>query len=406
MNHIDRLEERTLITDASEHRFAKRAAGMKASEIRELLKLLDRPGMLSFAGGIPNPALFDRDGFREAYDVVLAHSPSSLQYSTTEGSPSLRRWIAQYMSDRGVPCEEENVLVTHGSQQALDLIGKLFIDPGSRVIVEAPTYLGALQSFTAFEPEFVPVRFSNDLAITNAEAARLLYLVPDFANPTGETLSRQHRLAALGLARRAGAVLVEDAAYADLRYEGDAELPMAALDALQSGSVNASRTLYCGTFSKTLSPGVRIGWVSGPAALIRRLTLIKQAADLHTTTINQEVIFRLASSSFETIVARARDTYARRRDAMLSALADNAPSGLKWTSPSGGLFVWVDLPQQLDSRILLEKAITRNLAFVPGNAFFADGGGSEHLRLSFSLLDEKTIARGITELCALIDDEV
>jgi DNA-binding transcriptional MocR family regulator len=379
---------------------------MRASEIRELLKLLDRPGMVSFAGGIPDPSLFEVDAFRNVYGDVLTRSESALQYSTTEGFPPLRRWIAQYMSDRGVPCGEENVLVTHGSQQALDLIGKLFVDPGSSVIMTAPTYLGALQSFTAFEPEFDSVRFSDGLALTNATNARLLYLVPDFANPTGQTLSKQDRVAALELARRAGAILVEDAAYTDLRYEGDAEPRIAALDVAQSGSIEASRTLYCGTFSKTLSPGLRVGWVCGPASLIRRLTLIKQASDLHTSTINQQVIFRIASGYFDQAVARARDTYVQRRDVMLSTLAKYAPQGVRWTTPSGGLFVWLTLPQQLESGALLEKAVARNLAFVPGNAFFADGSGSDHLRLSFSLLDEKTIASGVADLCGLLDDEL
>jgi DNA-binding transcriptional MocR family regulator len=377
---------------------------MRASEIRELLKLLERPGMVSFAGGIPDPALFDLESFRKAYEAALAENGSALQYSTSEGYPPLRRWIAQRMSVLGVDCTDDNILVTHGSQQGLDLIGKLFLDPVSTLITEAPTYLGAIQSFTAFEPTFMTVRFHGGKAETNATAARLIYLVPDFSNPSGRTMTLDERETALGLTQRTGAILVEDAAYTDLRYEGDRIPAIASLDVAASGSIEAARTLYCGTFSKTLSPGLRVGWVCGPSALIRRLTLIKQAADLHTATINQQVLYRIAEGGFDLAVDRARAVYAARRDAMLAALRKHAPSGVTWTEPGGGLFIWLTLPAGTDASSLLEKAIKKNVAFVPGKAFFTDGSGENTMRLSYSLLSEEATEAGIRTLCSIMGD--
>ena len=385
---------------------SRRASAMRASEIRELLKLLDRPGMVSFAGGIPDPTLFDLESFRKAYESALAENGSALQYSTSEGYPPLRRWIAQRMSVLGVGCTDDNILVTHGSQQGLDLIGKLFLDPASTLITEAPTYLGALQSFTAFEPDFMTVRFHDGEARTNATAARLIYLVPDFANPSGRTMSLEEREAALELAHQTDAVLVEDAAYTDLRYEGERIPALAALDVAYSGSIEKSRTLYCGTFSKTLSPGLRVGWICGPATLIRRLTLIKQAADLHTATINQQVLYSIAEPGFDVAVERACATYASRRDLMLDALRRHAPAGVTWTEPAGGLFIWLTLPHGADTAELLEKAIDRNVAFVPGKAFFADGSGSNNMRLSYSLISKAVADAGIRTLCSVIAEHI
>lgn len=386
------------------HPLSSRAARMKASEIRELLKLLDRPGMTSFAGGIPDPALFDLAAFRDAYGAALADADggSALQYSASEGYAPLRRWIAGHMAARGVACTPDNILLTHGSQQALDLVGKLFLDPGDTVLTAAPTYLGALQSFSAFEPAFAAIELAGDRAPTPARSAKLVYLVPDFANPTGDTMSAASRTAALDLAGRLDAVVVEDAAYASLRFEGAELAPIAAIDGQRSGGIEATRTLYCGTFSKTLSPGLRVGWLCGPASLIRRLTLIKQAADLHTATINQQVIHEVAQSCFDAQVARARAVYRSRRDAMLRALEEHAPSGMSWTRPQGGLFVWVTLPPHIDAVDLLQDALDRNLAFVPGGAFFADGSGRNTLRLSYSLAGEAAIAAGIATLCGLV----
>lgn len=378
---------------------------MKASEIRELLKLLDRPGMISLAGGIPDPSLFDMESFRVIFAEEL-RNPGSLQYSSSEGHLPLREWIAAHMVQRGVKCTPDNILLTHGSQQALDLIGKLFLDPGDGVMTTVPTYLGALQSFSAFEPEFQALDLSRShLAVEGSEGSRrtkLIYLVPDFANPTSEVMDQGDRLATLSLADRLGAIVVEDAAYTSLRYEGEDLPSIAALDHARSPSIEGTRTLYCGTFSKTLSPGLRVGWVCGPSSLVRRLTLIKQAADLHTATLNQRVIHRVAMESFDKLVAKARAAYMPRRDAMLAALEANAPPGTDWTRPQGGLFVWITLPEEVDASELLKQAIALNVAFVPGAAFRPDGRGSNTLRLSYSLWNDDTGGRAVATVCDLI----
>lgn len=388
-----------------EFRLSSRAQSIKASEIRELLKLVGKPSMISFAGGIPDPALFNVGMFQEAWRQVFA-GPSiareALQYSTTEGHLPLRQWIAAHMARLGVPAGPDNILVTSGSQQALDLIGKLLLDKGSGVVTARPTYLGALQSFSAYEPQFSALDAPQP---TDASAPRLLYLVPDFANPNGVTMSKAARHQALHQARTLDAVIVEDAAYSALRYDGDDLPAIAALDAAAAGSIERTRTLYCGTFSKTLSPGLRIGWICGPAALIRRLTLLKQGADLHTATINQIVMHQVAVACYDTQVARIRAVYRVRRDAMLAALEHHAPPGVRWKKPEGGMFVWLELPGHLDAEMLLQQAIRQDIAFVPGAAFHPDGSGRNTMRLSFSLCDEAQIEVGIFKLCSLIGQQ-
>ena len=378
---------------------------MKASEIRELLKLVGRPSMISFAGGIPDPALFNvalfQDAWREAFSGPSI-AREALQYSTTEGYLPLRQWLATHMAGLGIPAGPDNILVTTGSQQALDLIGKLLLDKGSTVISARPTYLGALQSFSACEPVFAPLDAPHP---TGADAPRLAYLVPDFANPTGLTMSRAARHKALDQARALNAVIVEDAAYTALRYDGEPVPPIAALDAADAGSIEATRTLYCGTFSKTLSPGLRVGWICGPTALIRKLALLKQGADLHTASFNQMVMHQVALAGFDTQVERIRAVYRARRDAMLAALQRHAPPGVRWSRPEGGMFVWVELPEHIDAAVLLDRAIRQDLAFVPGSAFFPDGTGRNTMRLSFSLSDEAQIEVGIFKLMSLVAEQ-
>ena len=374
---------------------------MKASEVRELLKLVTRQSVISFAGGIPDPALFNVGLFQDACRQTFG-GPSiareALQYSTTEGYLPLRQWIADRMAVLGVACAPENILITAGSQQGLDLIGKLMLDEGDGVATARPTYLGALQAFSAYRPQFEPLQ-------GRAEAAcppKLTYLVPDFANPTGETMDLASRQAALEQADRDGALIVEDAAYSALRYDG-VDLPaIAALDQARAGSIEATRTLYLGTFSKTLSPGLRIGWICGPASLIGRLVLLKQGADLHTSTMNQIIMHHAAVDSFDAQVARVRSVYRTRRDAMLAALERYAPEGVSWTRPDGGMFIWVTLPAQFDAAELLRRALRADIAFVPGGAFFPDGSGKNTLRLSFSTCDEAQIEIGIYKLCGLV----
>ena len=391
---------------------AQRSSRMTASEIRELLKLLERPGLISFAGGIPNPALFDMDAFQQAYASTLGHSKggrASLQYSTSEGYLPLRQWIADHMAEKGVRCEPDNILITCGSQQGLDFIGKLLLDPGDTVVTAAPTYLGALQAFNAYEPRYNTLGGNGTASLLRARAdahgsrVKLIYLVPDFANPSGATLDLASRERALDIAGELGCLIVEDAAYTALRYDGEDLPPIAALDQRRCGSIEDSRTLYCGTFSKTLSPGLRVGWVCGPKPFLHRLTLVKQAADLHSSTMNQIAMHGVALARFDDQVAAARACYRERRDAMLASLERHAPDGMEWTKPEGGLFVWVTLPEGIDGRRLLNRAVDeQNVAFVPGQAFFPDRSRANTLRLSFSLPDPQTIEDGIARLCKVI----
>lgn len=392
---------------------ATRAARMKASEIRELLKLLDQPDIISFAGGIPDPALFPADAFRDAFVQALSgdKAGAALQYSVSEGYRPLRQWIADQMTALGIPCDDENILITSGSQQALDYLGKLMISPKDTVLVGWPTYLGALGAFNAYEPTYdrLDPKGNRDAAsfAAQAEAAggrvKFAYLSVDFANPTGETLDRAAREAVIDLADALDIAVVEDAAYQTLRYDGEAIAPILALEIARKGSIEACRTLYCGSFSKSLAPGLRVGWVCGAKEVISRLVLMKQAADLHSATTNQIVTDHVARRQFESHVARLRQVYQARRDAMLAALAREMPEGVTWTRPEGGMFVWLTLPPQVDAAELLAQSLrTERVAFVPGRAFFADGSNGNTLRLSFSCADEAAIDEGITRLGRLI----
>jgi DNA-binding transcriptional MocR family regulator len=397
---------------AWEPRYARRDRRMAASEIRELLKVVDRPGVLSFAGGIPDPALFPVEEAKAAYAAALGASSSGLQYSVSEGYLPLRRWIAAHMGTVGAPCDADNVVVTCGSQQALEFLGRLLLSPGDTALVMAPTYLGALQAFSGSEPRYDELRpeDGNRTPASYADAARsaggevkFAYAVPSFANPTGATLSLAARERLLDLAGELDIPVVEDAAYAMLRFES-APLPcLMALEIARRGSIERARVVYCGTFSKVLAPGLRVGWIAGPKALIRRLVLIKQASDLNSATINQMVMHRLAEAVFDAQVERARAHYRRRRDCLLAALERHMPAAVTWTRPGGGLFAWVTLPEGIDAAALLQRSLTEaGVAFVPGAAFFFDGRGRNTLRLSYSLPGEAEIDRGIGALARLI----
>ncbi len=309
--------------------FATRAERMKASEIRELLKLLDQPDVISFAGGIPDPALFPAKAFSEALAQSLEGDQAglALQYSVSEGYLPLRQWLAERMASLGVPCTADNIVITTGSQQALDFLGKLFLSPGDTALVGWPTYLGALQAFNAYEPRYDRLnpmgnRLPADFTAA-AEAAggrvKFAYLSGDFANPTGETVTREARERVLDLAEAMDIPVIEDAAYQSLRYEGEEVPPILALDIARHGGIENTRTLYCGSFSKTLAPGLRVGWVCGATPVIQKLVLTKQAADLHSSTLNQMAIHKVASADFPGQVGRIKAAYKSRRDAMLSA---------------------------------------------------------------------------------------
>ncbi|MER8487599.1 PLP-dependent aminotransferase family protein [Mesorhizobium australicum] len=387
---------------------------MKASEIRELLKLLDQPDILSFAGGIPDPSLFPADAIRDAYADVLGgpEAAAALQYQVSEGYLPLRRWLAGQMGKLGVACDEANIFITSGSQQALDYLGKLFLSPNDTALVTWPTYLGALQAFNAYELRYDRLRpeggnMTPDAYHTAAAASggkvKFAYLVPDFANPTGNTLGRKQREAVLDLAGELDIAVIEDAAYRALRYDGEGVPPILALDCIRSGGIDKARTLYCGSFSKILSPGMRVGWVCAPRHVVEKLVLMKQASDLHSPSVNQMVMHRVAEAVFDDQLEKLIGAYRERRDGLLGALEANMPEGVTWSHPEGGMFVWVTLPEGTDATELLARSVKEaRVAFVPGNAFYADGTGRNTLRLSFTLATRRAVSEGIPRLAALL----
>lgn len=396
---------------------ASRSSRMKASEIRELLKLLDQPDIISFAGGIPDPDLFPAEDFRAAYSDILTggRQEAALQYSVSEGYGPLRKWIVAQMQALGIPCDIDNVLITSGSQQALDYLGKLLLSPKDTALVGWPTYLGALGAFNAYEPEYDRlVATGNRSAADYTEVAKakggrvkFAYMSVDFANPTGETLDLAERERMLDLAAELDIAIIEDAAYQSLRYDGPVIPPILALDIERNGDIERTRTLYCGSFSKTLTPGLRVGWICAAKEVISRLVLMKQAADLHSSTINQMAIADVATKGFDRQVDKIRKAYSARRDRMLKALETHMPENVRWTRPEGGMFVWLTLPDHLDGAELLASSLkSQKVAFVPGKAFFADGSGANTIRLSFSLADEATIDDGIKRLGVLLKNAV
>ncbi|WP_431322574.1 PLP-dependent aminotransferase family protein [Rhizobium sp. YTU87027] len=397
--------------------FATRSSRMRASEIRELLKLLDRPDIISFAGGIPDPALFPDQEFKAAYADIFNSSAvnSALQYSVSEGYKPLREWLVKQMAALNIPCELENVFVVSGSQQGLDYLGKLFLSPNDTALVTCPTYLGALQAFNAYEPSYDQLTPNGnrtpDSYKAQASAAggkvKFAYLSADFANPTGETVDQAGRENVLALAEDLDIAVIEDAAYQSLRYDGTPIAPILATEIAKKGHINDTRTIYCGSFSKTLAPGLRVGFIVANAPVIRKLVLMKQAADLHSSTINQMAIAHVAERGFDAQVAKIKSVYSHRRNVMLAALEKYMPAGTSWTKPEGGMFIWVTLPDGMDGATLLAKSLeTAKVAFVPGKAFFADGSGENTFRVSFSCANDQMIEEGISRLGALIAGEI
>lgn len=393
--------------------FATRSSRIRASEIRELLKLLNQPDIISFAGGIPDPALFPQDAFQKAYSEIFASESvnSALQYSVSEGYKPLRDWLVGEMAKIGIICDADNIFITSGSQQALDYFGKLFLSPADTALVAAPTYLGALQAFNAYEPVYDILTLNgNRTPQSYAEAAekaggqvKFAYVTPEFSNPTGETMDLQSRKQLINLAKELNIPILEDAAYQSLRYNGEAIPPILAIEIAEKGGIEETRTIYCGSFSKTLAPGLRVGFVVANKEVIRKLVLIKQASDLHSSTINQIAIHHVASQVFDSQIAKLHEAYSHRRDKMLEALQRYMPEDVEWTKPDGGMFIWVSLPEKIDGATLLAKSIeTEKVAFVPGKAFFANGEGANTIRLSYSCADDAMIEEGIKRLARLI----
>ncbi|MGI9365907.1 MAG: PLP-dependent aminotransferase family protein [Rhizobiaceae bacterium] len=389
---------------------------MKASEIRELLKLLDQPNIISFAGGIPDPALFPTQEFETAFGRILSddRQSSALQYSVSEGFVPLREWIVYQMQGLGIECGLDNVLITSGSQQALDYLGKLLLSPNDTALLGWPTYLGALGAFNAYEPRYDCLiangnrsadDYRNSAAAENSRV-KFAYMSVDFANPTGETIDLSSRMRLLDMAEELDCAIIEDAAYQSLRYDGEAVPPILALEIERKGTIEQARTVYCGSFSKTLSPGLRVGWICAASSVINKLVLLKQASDLHSSTINQMAIHEVASAGFERQVAKVKTAYRARRDCMLASLEKFMPAGVSWTRPEGGMFIWLTLPPHIDGAELLATSLqNQKVAFVPGRAFYADGSNGNTIRLSFSQTPEATIEQGVRRLGQLLSSQ-
>ncbi len=400
-------------------RFAQRTQRITASMIRELLKLTEQPDIISFAGGLPAPEVFPVEEVRAATERVLKDRPTTaLQYTTTEGYRPLRELLVRHMGRYGVEVGPDNVLVTSGSQQALDLVGKLLINPGDRVLVEEPTYLGALQAFNAYQADYLPVPIDDDGMDVGAldeqlrAGPKFVYALPNFQNPGGVTLSLERRRRLVERATATGIPIVEDDPYGQLRFEGEHLPSLVKLDAETHGCANGEKTftgnvLYLSTLSKTLAPGLRIAWVVAPAVVISKLVQIKQGADLHTSTFCQHVAYEVARGGFlDRHVRRIRAVYGERRDAMLRALDRHAPAGVRWTRPGGGLFLWATLPEGFDTLRLLDDAIAEKVAYVPGSAFYPCGGGERTMRLNFSYAAPDVIEEGIKRLCKVIERKI
>ncbi|WP_414451310.1 PLP-dependent aminotransferase family protein [Burkholderia sp. 22PA0099] len=380
---------------------SQRARKLTSSAIREILKVTERPEVISFAGGLPSPATFPVERVREAADRVLRDAPAAaLQYSATEGFLPLREWVAERYRVRTT-----QVLITTGSQQALDLLGKTLIDPGSRVLVETPTYLGALQSFSMYEPNYVQLA-SDDFGLVPealtpevTRDARALYAQPNFQNPTGRRMPLERRQALARFAQTSPFPVLEDDPYGALNYQGE---PLPTLLSMAPDHI-----VHMGSFSKVLSPGVRIGYVIAPEALHFKLVQAKQATDLHTPSLTQRIAYEVIRDGFlDTHIPSIRALYAAQCDAMLGSLARHMPAGVTWNRPEGGMFIWVQLPAGIDSMALLDAAIAQHVAFVPGAPFFADDAQSNTLRLSFVTVPPEQIEEGVARLGKLLRERI
>jgi 2-aminoadipate transaminase len=375
---------------------ARRAERLNPSTIREILKITERPGIISLAGGLPSADTFPVAALAEATARVLREQPrEALQYAASEGYGPLRDWVAAELATQGLAVQAAQVLITTGSQQGLDLVGKVLIDPGSTVAVEAPTYLGALQAFAPYEAEFLSLAGDDDGPLPDgldaARGARFVYLLPNFQNPSGRCLPAARRLALVAKAAELGLPIVEDNPYGDLWFDAPPPPPLSA--SAGDGAI------YLGSFSKVLAPGLRLGYVVAPAQLYPKLLQAKQAADLHTPGFNQRIVFEVIKSGFlREHVPTIRAVYKAQRDAMQQALLVHMPAGCRWTKPAGGMFFWLELPAHLDATALLPKAVESGMAYVPGAAFFAGGGHANTLRLSFVTVPPALIERGVAAL--------
>jgi 2-aminoadipate transaminase len=390
----------------NQYTLSRRALALTSSAIREILKVTERPEVISFAGGLPSPATFPVERMRQVTEQVLRDAPeSALQYGPTEGYTPLREWVAERLSRGGARIPASRVLITTGSQQGLDLLGKVLIDEGSKVLVETPSYLGALQAFSLFAPEFASLPSDAQGIVTDQVSpeqlagARFLYCLPNFQNPTGRRMPLERRKALVELCAKAGVPLVEDDPYGELSYSGQA-LPSLL-------SMNPDGVIYMGSFSKVLAPGLRLGFVVAPEEILGKMVQAKQAADLHTPSFSQRIVYGTVQDGFiDEHIPTIRALYAAQCEHMLAALEREFPKQVKWNRPEGGMFIWVELPEGIDSGKLLAKAVDRHVAFVPGAPFYAVNPRANTLRLSFVTVPGAKIDEGVAILGELLKAEI
>jgi 2-aminoadipate transaminase len=399
-----------------DQRYAQRVQRIQGSAIRDLLKVTELPGAISLAGGLPASEIFPIEHISAVAQRILEKKgQQALQYGSTEGYTPLRELLAHQFTQQGINVSRENIVITSGSQQGLDLLGKVLLNPGDRLLVESPTYMGALQAFNPYEPEYVTVLSDEEGIVTGELEPALqrnpkgMYVLPTFQNPSGVSFTLERRTQLIEMAGRYGVPIIEDDPYSQLRFEGE---PLPSLLALeharqQQGEQRSQpyegNVVMLNTFSKVLTPGLRVAWIVGPAQVVRKLVLAKQGADLHTATFNQMIAYELTRAGFlEEHVPLLRTLYHERCNAMLAALEAYFPDNVSWTHPQGGLFLWVTLPEGVDTTQLLNDALEYRIAFVPGAAFHANGGGSNTMRLSFSNVNSEQIEEGIRRLGKLL----
>ncbi len=397
-----------------ERYFSEKARRMKASEIRELLKLVETSDIISLAGGLPAPETFPVEQIKEITKEVLEkHADKALQYGTTKGFTPLRLALARWMEKRyGIPTSKVEIMMVAGSQQALDLAGRVFINPGDLVVVEGPTYLAALQAFKYYDPEFISIPMDHDgmrvdlleekLRELKAQGKKVkfVYTVSTFQNPMGVTMSVDRRKRLVELADEYDFLIIEDSPYTELRYSGDPVPPVKHFD-------DTGRVIYLGTFSKILAPGFRLGWIAAQPQFIRKMEIAKQSIDLCANTLAQVIAWKYVENGYlDEHIPEIVEFYKPRRDAMLEALEEYMPEGVEWTRPDGGMFIWLTLPEGIDTKMMLEKAVSKGVAYVPGEAFFAHRDVKNTMRLNFTYVPEETIREGVRRLAEVIEEEI
>ena len=395
------------------HLFSERARAMKASEIRELLKLTQRREIISFAGGLPNPAAFPAEKIKELAAKVLTERPAEvLQYGTTEGVRELRQTLAERMKKKGIDCTEKNILITQGSQSGIDLVSKVFLDPRNLVITGLPTYLGAANCFTSYQAQMEGIHLDDEgmppdlleeklwRMHRHGRNSKMLYLVPTFQNPSGVTLSESRRKKILEIAAQHDLLIIEDDPYSDIRFEGDDVRPMKSFD-------TDGRVIYLGTFSKILAPGLRVAWAVGNEESIAKMTIAKQSADLCSNVLGQWIANEYITGGYvDGQVAKICQLYKHKRDLMLGAMKEHFPEGVVWTRPLGGMFTWATLPAHIDTRQMFELAIGKNVAYVVGSAFYPDGSGRNTMRLNYTYPTDEDIVEGAKRLGGVMKEEM